>query len=382
VNIKRTLAITKKTFRGIWSDKAALMLLLVTPALSIVVFAFGFGGDVSHVRVAVVNQDEGYQIPPSRVRVSISGAILANLDSEVVEVDEVATEAEGVRLVESADAYGVIVFPKDFTRNVYEKSLPGGALSLDTTIRVKLDKTNVRVAGVIREAMGDALVGASASMGVEGPATLDTSDAIYGESATMRDFFLPAIATYILYIETFLMVVQVFVGQRISGSLARLQVTPLRPSEFVVGNAIAYSVLGIMQAAIMLTFSVYVFGIACEGSMLLAFLVIGVLAVMSLSMGMMLSSLARRSEQAMASISIVALPSFLVSGIFWPVEAIPTWLRPLSYVVPNTYAVNAARDVMLQGWGIGQIWLELVVLAAFTVLFLALSAFSLGRVRG
>jgi ABC-2 type transport system permease protein len=381
VNIKRTLAITKKTFRGIWSDKAALMLLLVTPALSIVVFAFGFGGDVSHVRVAVVNQDEGYQIPPSRVRVSISGAILANLDSGVVEVDEVATEAEGVRLVESADAYGVIVFPKDFTRNVYEKSRDS-SLSLDTTIRVKLDKTNVRVAGVIREAMGDALVGASASMGVEGPAILDTSDAIYGEGATMRDFFLPAIATYILYIETFLMVVQAFVGQRISGSLARLQVTPLRPSEFVVGNAIAYSVLGIMQAAIMLTFSVYVFGIACEGSMLLAFLVIGVLAVMSLSMGMMLSSLARRSEQAMASISIVALPSFLVSGIFWPVEAIPTWLRPLSYVVPNTYAVNAARDVMLQGWGIGQIWLELVVLAAFTVLFLALSAFSLGRVRG
>jgi ABC-2 type transport system permease protein len=381
VNIKRTLAITKKTFRGIWSDKAALMLLLVTPALSIIVFAFGFGGDVSHVRVAVVNQDAGYQIPPSRVRVSISGAILANLDSKVVEVDEVATEAEGVKLVESAKAYGVVIFPKDFTYNVYQKSLDP-SLSLDTTIRVKLDKTNVNVAGVIKQAMGDALVGASASMGVEGTATLDTSDAIYGEGATMRDFFLPAIATYILYIETFLMVVQAFVGQRISGSLARLQVTPLRPSEFVVGNAIAYSVLGLMQAAIMLTFSVYVFGIACEGSMLLAFLVIGVLAVMSLSMGMMLSSLARRSEQAMASISIVALPSFLVSGIFWPVEAIPTWLRPLSYVVPNTYAINAARDVMLQGWGIGQIWLELVALAAFTVVFLALSAVSLGRVKG
>jgi ABC-2 type transport system permease protein len=68
--------------------------------------------------------------------------------------------------------------------------------------------------------------------------------------------------------------------------------------------------------------------------------------------------------------------------MFWPVEAIPTWLRPLSYVVPNTYAINAARYVMLQGWGIGQIWLELVVLFAFTVSFLALSAFALGRVRG
>jgi ABC-2 type transport system permease protein len=115
---------------------------------------------------------------------------------------------------------------------------------------------------------------------------------------------------------------------------------------------------------------------------LLAFLVIGVLAVMSLSLGMMLSSFARRSEQAMASIAIVAMPPMLLTGIFWPVEGIPAWLRPVTWLIPNTYAINAARDVMLRGWGIGQIWLELVALVAFTVVFLALSVFSLNRVRG
>jgi ABC-2 type transport system permease protein len=150
----------------------------------------------------------------------------------------------------------------------------------------------------------------------------------------------------------------------------------------VFGYAIAYTVVGLVESAAALTFSVYVFGIACEGSILLAFLVIGVLAVMSLSLGMMLSSFARRSEQAMASIAIVALPPMLLTGIFWPVEGMPTWLRPVTWLIPNTYAINAARDVMLRGWGIGQIWLDLVVLAGFTVVFLALSVVSLGRVRG
>ncbi len=381
MNIKRTLAITKKTFRTILSDKLSLFFVIMGPILSIVVFGLAFSGDVSHVRVLVVNQDEGYLIPPSRVRVSIASAIIANLDSEVVGVDDVATEAEGVKLVESADAYGVIVFPKDFTKNVYEKSLDP-SLSLDTTIRVKLNKTNVSVAGAIKEAMGDALVSALASMGVEGAISLDTGDAIYGEKAKYRDFFLPGIASFILYIGIFISTIQAFVGQRISGSLARLQVTPLRASEFVFGYAIAYTVLGLVESASVLTFSVYGFGIACEGSMLLAFLVIGVLAVMSLSLGMMLSSFARRSEQAMASIAIVAMPPMLLTGIFWPVEGIPTWLRPVTWLIPNTYAINAARDVMLRGWGIGQIWLELVVLVAFTVFFLALSVFSLNRVRG
>ena len=381
MNIKRTLAITKKTFRTILSDKLSLFFVIMGPILSIVVFGLAFSGDVSHVRVLVVNQDEGYLIPPSRVRVSIASAIIANLDSEVVGVDDVATEAEGVKLVESADAYGVIVFPKDFTKNVYEKSLDP-SLSLDTTIRVKLNKTNVSVAGAIKEAMGDALVSALASMGVEGAISIDTGDAIYGEKAEYRDFFLPGIASFILYIGIFISTIQAFVGQRISGSLARLQVTPLRASEFVFGYAIAYTVLGLVESASVLTFSVYGFGIACEGSMLLAFLVIGVLAVMSLSLGMMLSSFARRSEQAMASIAIVAMPPMLLTGIFWPVEGIPTWLRPVTWLIPNTYAINAARDVMLRGWGIGQIWLELVVLVAFTVVFLALSVFSLNRVRG
>jgi ABC-2 type transport system permease protein len=372
VNIKRTLAITKKTFRTILSDKISLLFVIIGPILSIVVFGLAFSGDVSHVRVLVVNQDEGYLIPPSRVRVSVASAIIANLDSAIV---------EGVKLVESADAYGVIVFPKDFTKNVYEKSLDP-SLSLDTTIRVKLNKTNVSVAGAIKEAMGDALVSALASMGVEGAISIDTGDAIYGEKAKYRDFFLPGIASFILYIGIFISTIQAFVGQRISGSLARLQVTPLRASEFVFGYAIAYTVLGLVESASVLTFSVYVFGIACEGSMLLAFLVIGVLAVMSLSLGMMLSSFARRSEQAMASIAIVALPPMLLTGIFWPVEGIPAWLRPVTWLIPNTYAINAARDVMLRGWGIGQIWLELVVLVAFTVVFLALSVFSLNRVRG
>ena len=203
MNIKRTLAITKKTFRTIMSDRIALLLTVFGPILSVVVFGLAFSGDVSHVRVLVVKQDEGYQIPPSRVRVSVASAIIANLDSAIVEADEVATEAEGVRLVESGDAYGVIVFPKDFTKNVWEKSRDP-SLSLDTTIRVKLNMTNVSVAGAIKEAMGDALVSALASMGLEGGISIDTGDAIYGEKAKYRDFFLPGIVSFILYIGIFI----------------------------------------------------------------------------------------------------------------------------------------------------------------------------------
>ena len=76
------------------------------------------------------------------------------------------------------------------------------------------------------------------------------------------------------------------------------------------------------------------------------------------------------------------MPCFLLSGIFWPVEAIPVWLRPLSYAIPPTYAVNATRSVMLRGWGLEHVWVELVAMVAFTVAFLGLSVWTLHRSRG
>jgi len=72
----------------------------------------------------------------------------------------------------------------------------------------------------------------------------------------------------------------------------------------------------------------------------------------------------------------------LLAGIFWPVEAIPSVLRPLSYLIPPTYAVEAMRSVMLRGWGLGDIWLQIVVLLAFALVFLAVSVRSLQREKG
>ncbi|MGZ7120009.1 MAG: ABC transporter permease, partial [Methanobacterium sp.] len=75
----------------------------------------------------------------------------------------------------------------------------------------------------------------------------------------------------------------------------------------------------------------------------------------------------------------VILPAFLLSGIFWPIEAIPAWLRPLSYLVPPTYAVAANRAVMLKGWGLDMIWPDILALIIFAVVFLALAVWSLKR---
>jgi ABC-2 type transport system permease protein len=381
MNISRTLTITRRIFRGFRHDWRAVAMMFVTPIVAMVIFGLAFSEGVSDVHLAVVNQDQGYQIPPSTVPVSIADAIIANLDTDVLKVDEVATEEEAVNRVRTGKAYGIIIFPVNFTSDVYAKAMDP-SLAVDPTMRVELDKTNVTVANTMLKAMSDAILKASSSMGVEAPITMDASNAIYGEDADYRDFFVPGIMVFVVFMLTFILTLLSFVSERTSGILERLQVTPLRESEIVIGYALAFSAIAVVQTVIILAITVEVFKIVIVGSIFLAFLVIALLAILSLSLGILLSSLAKREAQAILFLPMVALPVFLLGGIFWPPEAIPSWLRPLSYAIPPSYAVNASRSVMLRGWGVGDIWVELVALAGFTVAFLALSVWSLHRGRG
>ncbi len=381
MKIRRAFSVTKRIFRGLRNDKRTVGLMFIAPILAMCVFGVAFSGDVQDVHVVVVNQDEGFQPTGLPVPISISGMIIANFDKSVLKVDYVDTVEEGVQRVEKGGAYGVIVFPQNFTRDIYSR-IQNPSSPVSTTIEVRLDKSNVNVATAIAKAVSDAVLATMEERQIAAPVTLDTENAIYGKGAKFMDFFVPGIMAFVVFLLTTLLTLISFVGERTSGNLERLQATPLRESEIVIGYAIAFSIIGMLQSIILLVIGIAVFNIMIVGHIALAFLVIALLAVVSLSLGIMLSSLAKREAQAIQFFPIIVLPTFLLAGIFWPVEAIPSWLRPLSYAIPPSYAVDATRSVMLRGWGIGGIWVDIVALFGFAVAFLGLAVWSLQRGRG
>jgi len=381
MNIRRAFSVTKRIFRGLRNDRRTVALMFLAPILAMCVFGVAFSGDVKDVHVVVVNQDEGYQPSGVPVKVSIADMIVSNFDKDVLKVDYVDTRDEGVQRVEKGGAYGVIIFPQNFTGDIYSR-IQNPSLSVSTTIEVRLDKSNVNVANAIAKAVSDAVLKTMKDTGNAAPVTVNADNAIYGKGAKFMDFFVPGIMAFVVFMLTTLLTLISFVGERTSGNLERLQATPLRASEIVIGYAITFSIIGMLQSILLLVIGVAVFNIMIVGHIALAFLVIALLAVVSLSLGILLSSLAKREAQAIQFFPLIVLPTFLLAGIFWPVEAIPSWLRPLSYAIPPSYAVDATRSVMLRGWGIGGIWIDIVALFGFAVAFLSLAVWSLQRGRG
>jgi ABC-2 type transport system permease protein len=134
-----------------------------------------------------------------------------------------------------------------------------------------------------------------------------------------------------------------------------------------------------MQSALLLVVGVLLFHITIIGNIFIAFAVIALLAIVSQALGILLSSLAQREAQAVQFLPLVVVPTYLLSGIFWPLESIPAWLRPVSYILPPTYAVEAMRSVILRGWGLDKILPDIVALLIFALIFLVSATFLLRR---
>ncbi len=419
MSLPRSLSITKRLFRELRRDKRTIALIFLAPIFAMFVFGLAFSGEVHDVKMIIVNEDEGVNIPLNNSTIellgelgfvvpvgsgeySLSENIISNLDKEVLDIKYMDDVDDAVDEVKTGKSYAVLHFPKHLTKNVLKKtiisSIPAALLQNSTindiisrlfpnqpedniTIQLRLDKSNLNVAAEISKTVSEAMMETIEESGYELPVTLDTENAIYGKNAEFMDFFVPGIMAFVVYLLTTLLTLITFVGERTSGTLGRILATPTKEGEIIIGYAIAFSVLGTIQVAVLLIVGILAFDILIIGNVLLAFLVIALLAITCQALGILLSSLARREAQAVQFLPFIVLPAFLLAGIFWPIEAIPAWLRPASFLVPPTYAVEACRGVMLKGWGFEKIWIDIVALIIFAAVFLIMAVGSLRRRR-
>lgn len=376
MKLYRIFAVTKRVFGDMKNDRRIIGLMFIAPILAMTVFGLAFSGDVENVNVIILNHDQGFTAPNGDF-ISLSNKIISNLDSKTLNISYMNNEDEALDNLKKGKTYAVIIFPDKFTENVYKNAINKKS-SETTNITIKADESVVTIKNAIYGALTDALTATMDDEGVKSPITI-VNDPVYGKNAEFIDFFVPGVIAFVVYLLTTLLTLISFVSERVSGTLERILATPITEGEIVAGYAVAFSIIGTIQAALLLITGIVLFNVIIVGDVWLAFLVIALLAIVCQSLGILVSNLANRVEQAVQFVPIIVLPAFLLSGIFWPIETIPTWLRPLSYLVPPTYAADASRAVMLKGWGLDMIWIDIVVLILFAAVFLGMATWSLKR---
>jgi ABC-2 type transport system permease protein len=377
MKLRRTLMVSRKLFWSLKHDRRSLALIIIAPIMAMFIFGLAFSGEVEDVEVIIVNKDLGAGMPNNNT-IKFSEIVIDNIDPDKLIIRYEDDISDAVDQVEEGDANSVIIFPENFTRDLVAFS-QGEMYSNISSIEIRSDQSQVTVSQEVVTEVMEAMRETTSQQGFKNPVSVDSSDPIYGKGAQFLDMFVPGIMGFVVFLLTTILTLISFVGEKTRGTLQRLLASSVTETEIVVGYAISFSIIGMVQVGILMVLAILVFGIMVEGNPLLAFLIASILAVVSVCLGILLSSLARRESQAIQFFPLIVLPGFLLSGVFWPIEAMPVWLRPVSYIVPVTYAVDGLRSVLLRGWGVLDIWMDLAMLMLFAVAFLFLAILTLRK---
>jgi ABC-2 type transport system permease protein len=159
-----------------------------------------------------------------------------------------------------------------------------------------------------------------------------------------------------------------------TGTMEALLVSPLRPWQIIVGKVLPYLAIGFVTVLAVIVEARLVFHVPLRGSVILL-LAEGLLYILvSLSLGMLISSRTNSQRVAMMGAMLgTMLPTMLLSGFIFPIDSMPTVLQWLSNIVPARWFVTIARSIMLKGIGLEFLWLQTLVLLAMAVALLGLS---------
>jgi len=384
MNVHRTLAVSKKVLRSIKHDRRTAGFLILMPLLMVMIFGYAFGGNLEDVKVIIVDMDQG------GANGSISQKIISDLSAngvlsitEIVNVESNISDPVGYarEKVSDGDVRAAIVFPENYTvlAETAAVNSSSGLPVVSSQVIIYADNSNPDVMDAVKTAIQGAVQKVSVQeFGTISPLTLNEVY-VYGEEAEFIDSFAPGVMGLAIVMVTFIISIISFVQERSNRTLDRILTTPLKESEIVGGYALAFGLVAIVQSVVVLSATVLLFDVNVQGSLCLVLLILVLLGLGMQGVGFFLSSIAKNEFQALQFLPVVLFPSILLSGIFWPIEAIPEFLRPVSYVVPLTFAADGARSVMVRGWGIENVWVQIVALIVFALIMLVLSTYVLMR---
>jgi len=363
MRLYRISAVAERVFRQIWHDKRLLVFMLFVPVLAMVLFGYSFSGDIRDIRVAFIDDDA------TDLTATILEALLAD---PTFHITVLSGDVDSEQLLVESGYQAVIRIPDKFTSLYYAHFAMGVATSAQGEIDVALDESDPQIVSAVILGLSDALM----DLGEGGPVSVETQS-LYGVEVRFIDSFAPAIMGMVVaFISTILTVLSI-VREKVDGTFSRIWISPVRRAEFILGYVAAFGVIALAQSVLVLSVGKLVFDIVINGSLFWAFVCVILFGIGSVGLGTLLSALAQTESQAIMFFPLVLLPSVLLSGMMWPIQAIPAVLRPLSYLVPLTYSNRLLRAVMVKGLLPWQEPVGFAGVLVFVVITVLLASFAL-----
>jgi ABC-2 type transport system permease protein len=359
--MKQFLNFIKKEFIHILRDKRTFFILLGMPMAQILIFGFALTNEVKNTHFSFIDNAHD----------ELSRKLIDRLEAS--QYFEATSEVANYQELESSFRKGKVrlgvVIPENFSQQSERK---GGA-----RVQLIADASDPNVANTLINYASAIVNDLSRDISTEKhlPYEMQTETRmLYNPQLKGAYNFVPGVMAMVLLLVCTMMTALTVVKEKELGTMEVMLVSPIQPMKIITAKAVPYLLLSVFNITSILLLSNYVLGVPIRGSLLLLYGESILFTLLSLSIGLLISSSTASQETAMfISLMGMFLPTIMLSGFMFPIENMPLPLRILSNIVPAKWFYIVVRSVMIKGVGLRFVWKETLVIFGMFLFFLSMA---------
>lgn len=373
-------------------DRTGLMTLIFVPLMLTAVFGTVMGGGERKIPVAVADLDKSVQ----------SREVIAVLDPASYLISTV-TEDRAAAMASSGEAAAAVVVPAGFGADVLggidtkvrvlkdPRSTSSIAIVQALTGRVQRVAANAATIRIVRGAFRDASTAGGTLQTPPPPADIYAyADRIWSPDPPLSVSDVPVAASKVRgsatqamgfqqYSMGFTLMFMMFMGlgaaggfieEREEGTLSRLLTTPTTRTELVAGKVAGIYLTVLFEAAIMIGFGAFVFGVPWGDDPLGVIMIVATFGLATTGLGVMISTIARTRGQISAMTAVLATALSMLGGSYWPLDIVSPAMRTIALMTPTGWAMTGLTDIVVRSQGTTQAVLPSAVMLGMAAVFL------------
>ena len=384
--IKDLWQIAKKDLLEFSRDRIRLITFVIMPIFMMVLTGFIFPNQssIKNIPIGVANQDSetGKKIVDAISNLEVNSGTRAFV---VKNYDNLDAVKEAIR---KQEINGGVVIPDDFEAKI--------AANAPAEVIIVQDQSNPQISAITTQTLSQVINGFS--QGIEkqkisailvnkvqvqplnqsylqsfiNPVAIKM-DGLFAENTNYFEFVAPGIMAMVVMTAVLTGLAASISREREIGTLDGILISPINRLAIILGKAVAQSIRGLIQGAIVMLLAVFLFGVKINGSILLVtlLLLLGIFSFVGL--GILVSAAVAEQETATQLLFMFQFPMLFLSGAFFPIQQMPDVMQKIAHAIPLTYAIEALRKVIILGGGIPSVSTELIVLTSFGIVTLAIA---------
>lgn len=371
MGLRRILHLMRKEVLELKQDPRLFGVVIIAPIMQLAVLGYAATTDVKDVPIAIVDADRS---TPSRDLIhrfeSSANFKIVGMPGSTDEID---------RYLDRGEAWMAISIPANFGQAVTTNRSATLQVVADGTdsnsTGVALGYAQTLIAGYSRDLMEAAARQRPRATAAPAGALVTSEIRVwFNPRLESRDFMIPGIIALLLLVVTTNLSAMAIVREKEVGTLEQLSVTPLARWELITGKLLPYAAIGIIDVVLVLVVAIYWFAVPMRGSIALLFAMCMIYLMSTLGLGLFVSTISRTQQQAMmTTIFFFLMPMIYLSGFIFPIENMPAWIQPFTYLIPLRYFLVIVRGIFLKGVGLEVLWPQALALFAWGATVLALA---------